>query len=146
MKSEPSVFSIDDLAGTPRRTTAWDGVRNFQVRNWLRDTIRAGDEAFFYHSSCETPGIAGVMKVVKAGYPDPTQFDPNDHHHDPRSRPDNPLWYCVDVRFVCKFQRVIGLDELREHRALAGMRVLQRGNRLSVTPVTRAEWLCIARL
>ncbi|HTT08770.1 MAG TPA: EVE domain-containing protein [Gammaproteobacteria bacterium] len=143
IKSEPSVFSIGDLEKKPKQTTAWDGVRNYQVRNWLRDTIKKGDLAFFYHSSCEIPGIAGVMEVIKAGYPDPTQFDPEDHHYDPSSDPDNPRWYCVDVKFKSKFKRVITIDELRSHKPLAKMQVLQRGNRLSITPVTKSEWIFI---
>lgn len=140
MKSEPTVFGVDSLAKAPKKTTVWDGVRNYQARNMIRDEMRKGDLAFFYHSSCEVPGIYGIMQVLGTGYPDPSQFDPEDHHHDPKSDPDNPRWYCVDVRLERKLRRVITLDQLRAHKALARMKILQRGNRLSVTPVTRAEW------
>ena len=146
MKSEPTVFSVDSLAKAPKKTTAWDGVRNYQARNMMRDEMRVGDLAFFYHSSCEVPGIYGIVKVVRTGYPDPTQFDPEDHHYDPRSDPDNPRWYCVDVRLERKLKRAIPLDALRAHKALAKMQILQRGNRLSVTPVTPAEWASVLSL
>jgi predicted RNA-binding protein with PUA-like domain len=146
MKSEPTVFSVDSLAKAPRKTTAWDGVRNYQARNMLRDQMQKGDLAFFYHSSCETPGIHGVMQIVRTGYPDPTQFDPEDHHYDPKSDPDNPRWYCVDVKLERKLPHAVSLDALRAQKALAGMQILQRGNRLSVTPVTRKEWDCVLGL
>ena len=142
MKSEPSVFGIDDLAKAPRRTSGWDGVRNYQVRNMLRDEFAVGDLAFFYHSSCPEPGIAGVIKVVKAGYPDATALDPRHPNHDPTASLDTPRWYQVDVRLEQRFSRVITLDELRAHEQdkLHGLRVLQRGNRLSITPVDAAHW------
>jgi predicted RNA-binding protein with PUA-like domain len=148
MKSEPSVFGIDDLAKAPRRTSGWDGVRNYQVRNMLRDDFKVGDLAFFYHSSCPEPGIVGVMKVVKPGYPDATALDPKHPAHDPAATRDAPRWYQVDVRLEQRFSRVIALDELRAHEAgaLRGMRVLQRGNRLSITPIESAHWRFILSL
>jgi predicted RNA-binding protein with PUA-like domain len=148
MKTEPSTFSIDDLARAPKRTTCWDGVRNFQVRNMLRDQFAVGDLAFMYHSSCEVPGIVGVMKVVKRGYPDSTAFDPQHDHHDPASTPDKPRWYMVDVRLEQRFSRVISLDELRTHAAgkLRDLQILKRGNRLSITPLSESEWQFILSL
>ena len=142
LKSEPSSFSIDDLAALPKRTTAWDGVRNYQARNMLRDSMKKGDFAFFYHSSCEVPGIAGIVTVVRAGYPDATAFDRRHHHYDPDSKADAPVWYVVDVKLARKFPRIITLDALRKHAdgALAELVLLKRGNRLSVTPVTTREW------
>ena len=142
MKSEPSTFGIDDLAAAPRKTTAWDGVRNFQVRNLLCDTMKKGDLAFFYHSSCEVPGVAGIVSLVSGGYPDATALDPKNDHHDPASTPADPRWYVVDVKLVRKFKRVITLDELRAHQAkqLSELLILRRGNRLSITPVTKTEW------
>jgi predicted RNA-binding protein with PUA-like domain len=142
LKSEPDTFSIDALAALPKRTAAWDGVRNYQARNMLRDSIKKGDSAFFYHSSCDQPGIAGIVSVVRAGYPDATAFDPKHHHYDGESNPDEPRWYVVDVKLARKFSRIITLDELRIHAggALAELAVLRRGNRLSVTPVTKKDW------
>jgi predicted RNA-binding protein with PUA-like domain len=142
LKSEPGTFSIDDLGALPGKTSAWDGVRNYQARNMLRDSIKKGDTAFFYHSSCEIPGIAGIVRIVKDGYPDKTAFDRKHHHYDPESKPDAPRWYVVDVKLERKFKRIITLDELRRHASdeLSEFVVLRRGNRLSVTPVTRAEW------
>ena len=148
MKSEPDVFGIDDLAKLPKKTTHWDGVRNFQARNFMRDQMRRGDLAFFYHSNCDEPGIAGVVKIVKEGYPDHTAFDPDDPHFDVESDPDKPRWYMVDVQLVRKFERVISLEELRTHASgkLKEMIVLKRGNRLSITPVTKSEWQFIESL
>ena len=148
MKSEPSVFGIDDLAAAPKRTSCWDGVRNYQVRNMLRDEFAVGDLAFFYHSSCEVPGIAGIVEVTKQGYPDHTAFDRKHPHHDPASTPDNPRWYMVDVRLKQRFSRVITLDELRVHAAgkLRDLLILRRGNRLSITPVDGAHWKFINSL
>jgi predicted RNA-binding protein with PUA-like domain len=140
MKSEPASFSIDDLARAPRKTTAWDGVRNYQARNMLRDEMQKGDQVLFYHSSCEVPGVAGIAEVVRTAYPDPTAFDAKHHHYDPDSDPDDPRWFMVDVRLVRKLKRVITLDELRSARGLAGMQLLKRGNRLSVMPVSAQEW------
>lgn len=147
LKTEPSTFSVDDLERAPRRTTAWDGVRNYQARNMLRDGMRRGDQAFLYHSSCEVPGITGIVEVVKAGYPDPTAFDRRHHHYDPDSDPADPRWYMVDVKLVRRLARVITLAQLRaQGRALAGMALLRTGNRLSVTPVDDRHWQFILAL
>ena len=142
LKSEPNSFSIDALSKAPKQTTAWDGVRNFQARNMLRDSMKKGDQAFFYHSSCEVPGIAGIVAIVKDGYPDRTAFDPKHHHHDADSKPEAPRWFVVDVKLVRKFARIITLDELRRHAAesLKDFVLLRRGNRLSVMPVTTKDW------
>jgi predicted RNA-binding protein with PUA-like domain len=148
MKSEPETFSIDDLAASPRKTTHWDGVRNFQARNFMRDEMRRGDLAFFYHSNCAEPGIVGVVKVVKTGYPDFTAFDPSDKHYDPESDPAKPRWYMVDMQFQRKLRHPITLATLREHadRGLKGLALLRRGNRLSITPVSAAHWKFILAL
>jgi predicted RNA-binding protein with PUA-like domain len=148
MKSEPRVFGIDDLAKAPRKTTHWDGVRNFQARNFLRDRLRVGDRAFFYHSNCEEPGIVGVVKIVRAGYPDATQFDAKHAHYDPASTRDNPRWYVVDVQLERKLARPVTLAALREHAgsALKGFALLRRGNRLSVLPVSAEHWNFILEL
>jgi predicted RNA-binding protein with PUA-like domain len=145
MKSEPDVFGIDDLAKEPGRTAAWWGVRNYQARNFMRDDMSVGDLAFFYHSSCAEPGIAGLMKVAKKAYPDITQFDPASEYHDPKSTPEAPRWMNVDMKLVKK-TRLVPLSELRAHPELASLRILQRGNRLSITPVEPAEWEFIAGL
>ena len=148
LKSEPDVFGIDDLASAPRRTTGWEGVRNYQARNMLRDDFRQGDRAFFYHSSCEVPGVAGVVTVVREAYPDPSQFDAKSEYYDAKSAREAPRWFSVDVQLENRIEPVITLPELREHAAgaLRDMLILKRGNRLSVTPVTAAEWRCIVAL
>jgi predicted RNA-binding protein with PUA-like domain len=148
MKSEPSSFGVDDLAAAPRRTTSWDGVRNYQARNMLRDEMHKGDEAFLYYSSTEAPGIAAIMQVVKPGYPDPTAFDRKNPHYDPGSEPANPRWFMVDVRLKRRLARIITLEELRAHagKQLKGMVLLRPGNRLSVTPVEAAHWKFILSL
>lgn len=140
MKSEPSSFSVDDLARCPNRTEPWDGVRNYQARNMIRDQMQIGDHAFFYHSSCDEPGIVGIMTIVGRPYPDPTAFDPAHEHYDPGSRRDAPRWYLIDVRLERKLKRPIGLTELKLQPGLAGLALLKRGNRLSVMPVERAHW------
>jgi len=140
IKSEPDVFSFDQLWKVKKRTTPWDGVRNYQARNFLRDEMRVGDGILYYHSSCTPPGIAGLAEVASAAYPDPTQFDVEDPHHDPKSERSDPRWFAVDVRAVEKLPRFVTLDELRGRESLASLRVLQRGNRLSITPVTASEW------
>jgi predicted RNA-binding protein with PUA-like domain len=142
LKSEPGSFSIDDLAAAPKQTTAWDGVRNYQARNMLRDGMQKGDTAFFYHSGTDTPGIAGIVRVVKAGYPDKTAFNPKDDHYDADSDPSKPRWFSLDVKLVRKLKRLITLDELRKYASekLSDFVILRRGNRLSVTPVTKADW------
>ena len=139
-KSEPTTYGIDHLARD--KVTAWSGVRNYQARNFMRDTMRKGDQGFFYHSSCEVPGIAGIVEVSRAAYPDATQFNRKSRYYDSAATKDTPRWFNVDIRFVRK-TRVVALDELRSHKALAKMQVLQRGNRLSIMPVTQAEWDCI---
>ena len=139
MKSEPSDVSIDDLASTSGQTVAWYGVRNYQARNFMRDQMRVGDKVFFYHSSCEQPGIAGIAEVSKLAYPDVTQFDPDSKYFDAKATPENPRWFNVDVRLVRK-TRLVSIKELRSHPELARMRILQKGNRLSITPVDPAEW------
>jgi predicted RNA-binding protein with PUA-like domain len=141
MKSEPSTFGIDHLAAARNHTTGWDGVRNFQARNYLRE-MKKGDQAFFYHSSCEVPGVVGIVSIAREAYPDATAFDAKNDHYDADSDPDNPRWYMVDVKLVKKFDRVVTLEELRAHAGgkLKTMIVLKRGNRLSITPVTKSEW------
>jgi len=148
MKTEPGTFSVEDLAAAPRATTFWDGVRNFQARNMLRDEMQRGDGVFMYYSSTEVPGIVAIMEVVKEAYPDPTAFDRKDHHYDPDSDPSAPRWYGVEVRLKRRLSRVITLTELREHatRELKGMVLLRPGNRLSVTPVETAHWKFILSL
>jgi predicted RNA-binding protein with PUA-like domain len=145
MKSEPSEVSIDDLAALPGQTVPWFGVRNYQARNFMRDQMRIGDLVLFYHSSCEEPGIAGIARVASAPYPDETQFEPGTKYHDPKATRDQPRWMHVDVQLVRK-TRLVGIQELRSHSELAGMRILQRGNRLSITPVTAQEWAFIETL
>jgi predicted RNA-binding protein with PUA-like domain len=139
MKSEPDEFSIDDLAASPGRSVAWFGVRNYQARNFMRDQMRLGDQVFFYHSSCPQPGIAGLATVNRQAYPDTTQFDPRSKYFDAKATHESPRWFNVDVKLK-KRTRLVSLDELRTHPELAQMRILQRGNRLSVTPVDPAEW------
>jgi predicted RNA-binding protein with PUA-like domain len=145
MKSEPNVFGIDDLAKAPRKTAPWWGVRNYQSRNFMRDQMAVGDGVFFYHSSCPEPGIAGIAKVSKLAHPDETQFDRKSEYFDPKASRDSPRWFNVDVTFVRK-TRVLGLPELKSHAELASMRVLQRGNRLSITPVDAHEAEFILKL
>jgi predicted RNA-binding protein with PUA-like domain len=144
MKSEPDEFSIDDLASSPARTTPWFGVRNYQARNFMRDQMRLGDRAFFYHSSCPEPGIAGVVEVSASAYPDASQFDRKSEYYDPAATRAEPRWLNVDVRLVKKTP-FVPLAALRAHAALAGMRALQRANRLSITPVAPEEWRFITQ-
>lgn len=139
MKSEPSVVGVDDVLAMPKQTVDWWGVRNYQARNFMRDQMSPGDKVFFYHSSCPEPGIAGLAEVACKAYPDRTQFDPKSPYFDPKSSPENPRWMNVDVKITQK-TRLVHLAELREHEALANMRILQKGNRLSITPVDPAEW------
>ena len=140
MKSEPSEFSIDDLRQCPEETAPWDGVRNYQARNMMRDEMQPGDRAFFYHSNCAEPGIAGIVEITKAGYPDPSAFDPRDKHYDPKSDPNHPRWFLVDVTFVSEFKRTITLAELKTHEALLESPLIRRGNRLSIMPIKADEW------
>ncbi|MBL8534435.1 MAG: EVE domain-containing protein [Betaproteobacteria bacterium] len=139
MKSEPSEVSVDDVAGMPKKTVPWFGVRNYQARNFMRDEMKVGDPVLFYHSSCEEPGVAGIARVARSAYPDETQFDPRSKYFDAKSTREAPRWLNVDVQLVRK-TRLVGLQELRGYPELAEMRLLQRGNRLSITPVTPDEW------
>jgi predicted RNA-binding protein with PUA-like domain len=144
LKSEPQTFSLADLETALDRTTPWEGVRNYQARNFLRDGLQVGDEAFFYHSGTAQPAIVGIVEVVRAGYPDPTAFDPASPYNDPGSRPDHPRWYRVDVRLVRRLRRAVTLAELKHAQdALGDFALLRRGNRLSVLPVTAAQWAFI---
>jgi predicted RNA-binding protein with PUA-like domain len=147
LKSEPTVFGIEQLAQAPGRRAAWDGVRNFQARNMLRDEVRRGDLAFFYHSSCATPGIYGIVRVVRAGYPDATAFERGHDHYDPDSDPAEPRWYAIDVALVGRLARPITLATLKAHaRALQDFVLLRRGNRLSVMPVSAPQWSAVLAL
>jgi predicted RNA-binding protein with PUA-like domain len=148
MKSEPDTFGIDDLASAPKQTTSWEGVRNFQARNMLRDEMSVGDLAFFYHSTCPEPGIAGVVEVVRAGYPDASAWNARSPYHDPKSPENKPLWYTVDVRLKKRSGQLLPLAVLREHGAgkLDGLLLLRRGNRLSITPVDGTHWKFICSL
>ena len=145
-KSEPDVFSIDDLKKAPRQTTYWEGVRNYQARNLLRDEIKKGDEVLYYHSNADPVGVAGLARVVKSGYPDPEQFDKRSKYYDAKSDPEDPRWYCVDVKFVRRFDEVVPLATLKKTRGLSKMMVTQRGARLSVQPVTKREFDIVLRL
>jgi predicted RNA-binding protein with PUA-like domain len=147
-KSEPDAFSIDDLAAATGKTSSWDGVRNYQARNFMRDQMKSGDLGFFYHSSCALPGIAGIVRVSSSAYTDPTQFDARHHHYDVDSKPDDPRWCMVDVTLKRKFKRIITLDELRRHqtRELKDLLILRKGNRLSITPLTKEQWQFIIGL
>jgi predicted RNA-binding protein with PUA-like domain len=146
LKSEPDTFSFDDLKARPRRTESWNGVRNYQVRNMMRDDMNLGDLGFFYHSSCPQPGVAGVVKIVKEAYPDPTQFDPASDYFDPASKPEAPRWLMVDVKWEADFKRFVPLEDLRADPKLADLLILRRGNRLSITPVEKAHWDRICKL
>ena len=148
MKTEPNTFGLKHLAAAPRRTTAWDGVRNYQARNMIRDQMQKGDQAFLYHSSTEVPGIVATMQIVRAAYPDPTAFDKKHHHYDPDSDAKNPRWFMVDVQLMQPLARTISLEELRKYetKQLKGMMLLRRGNRLSITPVEAAHWKFILSL
>ena len=145
MKSEPSECGIDDLAAAPNQTVSWVGVRNFQARNFMAHDMKVGDGVLFYHSSCPEPGIAGLAEVASDAYPDATQFDPQSHYFDAKSRPEAPRWKHVDVKLVRK-TRLLPLAEMREAPSLATMRTLRRGNRLSITPVTDEEWSAVLKL
>jgi predicted RNA-binding protein with PUA-like domain len=148
MKSEPDVFGIDHLAARPDRTEPWDGVRNYQARNMMRDQMKVGDQIFFYHSNCDEPGIVGIMEVVREGYPDHTAFDPEAKYWDPKSDPDNPRWYMVDVRYVRHLARNIPLAELKQYAdgPLDDMPLVRKGNRLSVMPVSAQQWRFVLSL
>jgi predicted RNA-binding protein with PUA-like domain len=144
MKSEPDAYSIDDLKRDRREP--WDGIRNYQARNMIRDDMKVGDKAFFYHSSCKVPAVVGVMKIASKAYPDPTQFDPKSHYYDPKSDQDNPRWLLVDVAYQRKLRRPVTLKELKEHPGLDEFRLTKRGNRLSIFPVEEDHWNLILSL
>lgn len=146
VKSEPDVFSVQDLANAPGQTTCWDGVRNYQARNFMRDGMKLGDRVLFYHSNADPPCVAGVASVVREAYPDHTAWDKKGDHFDPKASPENPIWQMVDLKLEEIFPRPLSLDELRAIPALAGMELLRRGSRLSVQPVTKAEFAAIAKL
>lgn len=145
-KSEPTTFSIDDLQKRPKQREHWDGVRNYQVRNMMRNEIKVGDQGFFYHSSCKPPGIAGIIEVVRQAYPDFTAWDLASPYYDPKSTQDHPRWFMVDVKFVRKFPRLISLDEIKQQPKLRTMRILRKGNRLSITKVSADEWKEVLKL
>lgn len=138
IKSEPDVYSIDDLQKDKK--TFWDGVRNYQARNYMRDEMKKGDQVIFYHSNTEPPAAVGICEVVKEGYPDFTAFDPDDKHYDPKSKEDNPTWIMVDVKFIKKFNNPVSISEIKENPKLKNMKLVQRGNRLSVMPLTKTEF------
>jgi predicted RNA-binding protein with PUA-like domain len=146
LKSEPDVFGIAHLEKRPDKTEPWDGVRNYQARNMMRDDMVKGDLAFFYHSNCKEPGIAGIVKIVRDGYPDHTAFDSKQKYFDPKSDPQNPRWYMVDVRHVRTLKRIITLTELKSHQELSDLPLLRRGNRLSVMPISNTHWKFILSL
>jgi len=139
-KTEPDAFSIDDLQSRPEQTEPWDGVRNYQARNFLRDKVAWGDKVFIYHSSCKKVGIAGVAEVVKAGYPDETQFDPDSNYYDPKSSQEKPRWYRVDVKFVEKFEEVLPLSTIKAMPSITEIGLVKKGGRLSIMPVQETEW------
>ncbi|TKB88593.1 MAG: EVE domain-containing protein [Nitrospira sp.] len=145
MKSEPRVFSIEDLAQSPKQTTCWDGVRNYQARNFMRE-MATGDQVLFYHSNAEPPAVVGVAEVVRTAYPDATQFDKTSHRYDPGSVPSAPRWDMVDIQYRHTFKTSLSLDRLRQEPKLKGMVLLQKGSRLSVQPVTEAEWAIVLKL
>lgn len=147
MKTEPDVFGIDDLIECPKQTEPWDGIRNYQARNFMRDDMQIGDEVFFYHSNATPPGIVGIARIASEAYPDPTQFDPDSKYYDPKSDPDNPRWLLVDVQFVRKFDHIISLAELKDNaEKLPDFRLLARGNRLSIMPVEKRHWDSVLKM
>ena len=146
LKTEPESYSIDDLAAEPNKTTCWDGVRNYQARNFMRDKIKKGDDVLFYHSNADPPAIVGVATIVKQAYPDFTAFDPSEKHYDPKSKQSEPTWMMVDIKFKQKFKQPLALPELREIVELKEMELLRKGSRLSVQPVRQKEFEAILRL
>lgn len=145
-KSEPDVFSFADLKARPGRTEPWSGVRNYQARNYMRDSMKVGDPALFYHSSCPEPGVAGVMRIASEPYPDPTQFKPSDEYFDPKATEEKPIWFLVDVAWEKDLAHLVSLPRLRGSPALSSMAILRKGNRLSITPVTAAEFKAVLKL
>lgn len=146
LKTEPESFSIDDLAKAKKQTTCWDGVRNYQARNFIRDSMKLGDQVLFYHSNASPPAIVGVAKIVRESYPDHTAWDEHDHHYDPASSPENPRWFMVDIKFVEKFAQPLALEDLRKVPGLKDMELLRKGSRLSVQPVRAKEFELILKL
>lgn len=146
MKSEPDVFSFNDLKKRPKKTEPWNGVRNYQARNFMRDEMKIGDLVLFYHSSCEIPGVAGIARVSSETYPDTTQFDSKSEYFDPKATIENPRWYLIDVTFKEEMKRFVPLEEIKKHKKLSEMKLLQKGNRLSILPVTREEFEFIVQL
>lgn len=146
MKSEPDVFSFQDLKKRPKQTEPWNGVRNYQARNFMRDEMKVGDLVLFYHSSCEVPGVAGIAKVSSHPYPDSTQFEKKSEYYDPKATPENPRWFLVDVTFEKDLKHHVSLEELKKHKELEHMRLMQKGNRLSILPVTPEEFKFIVKL
>ena len=146
LKTEPDTFSFDDLKARPNKTEPWNGVRNYQVRNMMRDEMNIGDLGFFYHSSCPQPGIAGLIRIVREAYPDSTQFDPSSDYFDAGSKPEAPRWLMVDVKWQADFKKFVSLDTLKADPKLAEMVILRKGNRLSITPVEKVHWDRICKL
>lgn len=146
MKSEPDVFSFEDLLKAKKKTTLWDGVRNYQARNFMRDQMNVGDGILYYHSNCKVPGIGGIARVAGEAYPDPTQFDPKDGHFDPKSKKEDPRWFCVDVQAVESLPEFVSLERMKQQSKLSDMMILRRGNRLSITPVSGTEWKHVRNL
>jgi len=146
MKTEPDVFGINDLTSRPEQTEHWDGVRNYQARNMMRDDMQVGDGILFYHSNCDVPGIVGTARVVREGSPDFTSWNPESKYFDPKSSPENPRWFMVDVKFERKFKRTVALQQLKDIPELAEMALVRKGNRLSVMPVSAQEWEFILSL
>lgn len=144
MKSEPDVFSFEDLKKRPGQKEPWDGVRNYQARNFMRDAMKVGDAVLFYHSNANPPGVAGIAEVSSQPYPDPTAFDPESNYYDPKSDPENPRWFLVDVRYKAPLKRLLSLETMKQMPELSEMRILQKGNRLSITPVSKKEFEAIA--
>ena len=140
MKSEPDAYSIEDLAAQKKKTDHWDGIRNYQARNFIRDDMATRDLAFFYHSNCESPAVVGIIKIVSSAYPDHTAFDPTEKYYDPKSDPDNPRWFMIDVQLVKRFRNKVTLVEIRSESKLKNMKLVQKGNRLSILPLTEREW------
>ena len=145
MKSEPETFSIEDLKKSPKQTTGWDGVRNYQARNFMRDAMKVGDQVLFYHSSCKVPGVVGIAEVVREGYPDNTAWDKKSDYYDPKSSSENPRWYRVDIQLKEIFPKIVTLTEIKEDPKLQEMKVVQKGQRLSIQPVTRKDFEHIRR-
>lgn len=143
MKSEPESFSIDDLKNMPKQTSSWDGVRNYQARNMMRDEMQLKDLAFFYHSNCKEPGIIGIVEIVKTAHPDHTALDHDSKYYDPKASQDNPRWFMVDVKFKKKFQEILSLTDIKNNKNLRNMPLVKTGNRLSIMPVTEQEWQSI---